>query len=44
MDGGKAIWMYLPFWELPSELMPELQDAAGVNGLGFSKKKDVYIY
>ena len=39
MDGGKAIWMTLPFWEVPSELMPGLQNAAGLNGLGFSKKK-----
>ena len=39
MDGGKAIWMYLPFQELHSELMLEFQDAAELNGLGFSKKK-----
>ena len=35
MDVGKAIWNTLPFWELPSELMPGLQDVAGLNGLGF---------
>jgi hypothetical protein len=43
MDGGKAIWMTLPFWEVPSELMPGLQNAAGLNRLGFSKNKKVYI-
>ena len=39
MDGDKVFWMTLPFWEVPSELMPELQNAAGLNGLVFSKKK-----
>jgi hypothetical protein len=42
MDGGKATSMTLPFSEVPSEMMPGLQDAAGPIGLGFSKKKDVY--
>jgi len=36
MDGEKMFWMTLPFWEVPSELMPGLQNAAGLNGLGFS--------
>ena len=39
MDGDKVFWMTLPFWEVPSELMPGLQNAAGLNGLGFSMKK-----
>ena len=39
MDGGKAIWMTLPFWEVPSELIPRLQNAAGLNGLGYWNRK-----
>ena len=39
MDGEKVFWMTLLFWELPSKLMPGLQNAAGLSGLGFSKKK-----
>ena len=43
MDGDEVFWMTLPFWEVPSELMPGLQNAAGLNGLGFSKKKKMDI-
>ena len=39
MDGGLPFRMMLPFWEVQSELMPVLQDAAELNGLSFLKKK-----
>ena len=38
MDGGRAHWMTLPFWEVPSELM------AGLMGSGTSNLISITLY
>jgi len=44
MDGGKANWMTLPFWEEPSKMMLGFANATGLNGPGFSwKKRDILL-
>jgi hypothetical protein len=40
MDGGRAHWMTLPFWEVPS--ISCSGKLLGSMGLVFQRKKDVY--
>ena len=41
MDAGRALWMTLPFWELPSKLMLGL--LLGSMGSVFQKEKDILL-
>jgi len=43
MDAGRAHWMTLPFWEVPSKLMLGFGMLLGLMGSVFQKEKDILL-